>query len=1551
MVFPKKIAELFGVDCNELFKSFCKPKIKVGAEWVTKGQSCEQATNGVGGIARAIFDRIFKWLIIKCNDTLIDKSMKKANFCAVLDIAGFEMFDYNGFEQISINFVNDKLQQFFNNHMFVVEQELYQSEGLDVAMQDFGMDLAACIIMFEKPMGLWAILEEESNFPKATDKSFEEKIKAQHMGKSPPMAKAKSSTDPNAHFAIIHYAGTVSYNVTGWLEKNKDPVNDTVVDVLKRSSCELMKVLWADHPGQSAPPDDGKKKKKKGGGKTVASVYLVQLAELMTTLNSTEPHFIRCIVPNTHKKPLEAETPLIMHQLTCNGVLEGIRVCMLGFPNRMSYRDYKARYMVLGAELLAKAANDKEGVYALMDKIAFEREKFRCGHTMVFFRAGALASLEEARDGLVLKLLRWMQGQAFGRIRRKAYQKKADQRELMKVIQRNFRKYMVLRSWGWFVIIQKTKPLVGQQNPEQELAELEEKANAKYGAYEDALKTKARLQEENVAAKEEIQALIKQIEAEQGNMSQYTDRQAAATAEKTRLEGVLVETGNLLVQMQQSREDATGEKKELEAENMVIKKDIEDLELATQKLEQEKTNRDHNIRSLNDEIANQDEVINKLNKEKKHLSENASKSLEDLQAAEDKVDHLAKIKAKLDATLDELQGSLAGEKRARADIEKARRRVEGDLKVTQEGVSELERQKKEAESAIQKKEKDLSVLNSKLDDEQQVVSKVQKSIKEVQSRVEELEEELEAERQAKAKAERQRSDLAKELESLGERLNEAGGATHVQVELNKKREAEVGKLRKDLEEANIQHETTLISLKKKHQDAVAEMSGQIDQLSKMKAKIEKDKSNLLHEISDVRAATDEIGRSKASAEKSNKGLLGSLNDANKKVEEANLTLGDFENNKRKIAAENADLLRQLQELENQANMLSKLKAQLQTQLDEARVVADGEAKDRAALLGKFKNLEHELDGVKEHLDEESGIKEDLLRQVAKANNEADMWRSKYETEGIAKAEDIEMNKLKLQARLTEAQGTIEQLTLKAAQVEKAKAKVAADIEDMAAQADQAQLLNASMEKKAKQFDKLVNEWKLKAESTSMDLDTAQKECRNASSELFRVKSAYEESILQLDDVRKENKVLSNEIKDIMDQISEGGRSIHEIDKIRKRLEAEKMELQAALEEAEGALEQEENKVLRAQLELTQVRQEIERRIGEKEEEFASTKKNYSKALDNMQNALEQEAKGKSEGLRMKKKLEKDVGDLELALEHANAANLETQKGIKGYHQKIRDIQTNLEMEQREKEKCRDQFIANDRRAHNMQNALEEARTLLEQAYRSRRMIEPELSDTNEQLSELTCQNQSIAGAKRKTETEMQTLHGEMDEMAGEAALSEEKARKAMVDAARLADELRQEQDLAQAYDKDRKLLECQVKDAQQRLDDAEANALKGGKKAMNKMETRIRELNSEIDAENRRFADGQKNMRKSERHIQELTYATDEDRKNPERMQFLIDELQGKIKSYKKQIEEAEEIAALNLAKFRQTQSNVAEAQERADLNEQALAKFKARGRAGSVAL
>merc|ERR1719220_2795372 len=576
--FPGKFATLCGVDANPLFKAFCKPRIKVGTEWVTKGQTVEQATGATGGIARAIFDRVFKWLIVKCNDTLIDASLKKSNFCAVLDIAGFEIFEYNGFEQISINFVNEKLQQFFNHHMFVVEQEEYVREGIDWVMVDFGMDLAAAIIMFEKPMGIWAILEEESLFPKATDKSFEEKLKAS-LGKLPVFLKPQSKTDKNAHFAISHYAGIVSYNVTGWLEKNKDPVNDSVVEIMKsQSSCTLLVLLWEDHPGQptTAPKEEGKKKKK-GGGKTVSSVYLVSLIELMTTLHNCEPHFVRCLVPNTHKKPGEVECPLIMHQLTCNGVLEGIRICMRGFPNRMLYPDFKLRYAILATAELASSSDNKTAVYALMDKINFDRQRYRLGHTIVFFRAGALAGLEETRDELVLKWVRMTQGEVYKRIRGRVYEKKRDQRELIKVAQRNFRKYMTLRDWGWFVIIQKTRGLIGLPNPEEELRQLEEKANATYGEYKKALDVTAELEQSNIQIKEEINELTSTLAKAQGDISQYTERQAKASAEKIELEAELAETQQKLAQEEASRIELAAEVKKHSGSINIVKKDIQDI--------------------------------------------------------------------------------------------------------------------------------------------------------------------------------------------------------------------------------------------------------------------------------------------------------------------------------------------------------------------------------------------------------------------------------------------------------------------------------------------------------------------------------------------------------------------------------------------------------------------------------------------------------------------------------------------------------------------------------------------------------------------------------------------------------------------------------------------------------------------------------------------------------------------------------------------------------------------------------------------------------------
>merc|ERR1711970_1221882 len=505
----EKVAELLGIDCEWMITYFCKPKLKVGTEWVQKGSTCAGAASSVSGIARGIYERSFRLVVEKCNETLCDPTMKKVTYIGVLDIAGFEILDYNGFEQICINFCNEKLQQFFNHHMFVLEQEEYKREGIDWVFVDFGMDLQACIELFEKPMGILSIIEEESMFPKATDKTFLEKLNANHEGKSNCFIKPKPAKpgQTEGHFAIVHYAGTVSYNLTGWLEKNKDPLNDTVVDLLKKGSNEVVKILFADHPGQSGDADaggGGKKKKGAGGFKTVSSGYKEQLMNLMKTLHSTSPHFIRCIVPNETKSPGVIDAGLVMHQLTCNGVLEGIRICRKGFPNRMMYPDFRFRYTILNGRACAEIPEEKKCAMEVLDSVGLDREKYRLGHTKVFFRAGVLGELEEIRDDRIGLLVGWLQAWFRGYISRKAYKKLQEQRIALIVVQRNLKKYLQMRTWNWYKLWQKVKPNLNVSRVEEELQALEEKGDVAIAELEKEVVLREALEAKNGVLSNEV---------------------------------------------------------------------------------------------------------------------------------------------------------------------------------------------------------------------------------------------------------------------------------------------------------------------------------------------------------------------------------------------------------------------------------------------------------------------------------------------------------------------------------------------------------------------------------------------------------------------------------------------------------------------------------------------------------------------------------------------------------------------------------------------------------------------------------------------------------------------------------------------------------------------------------------------------------------------------------------------------------------------------------------------------------------------------------------
>merc|ERR1712038_1355614 len=356
----------------------------------------------------------------------------------------------------------------------------------------------------------------------------------------------------------------------------------------------------------------------------------------------------------------------------------------------------------------------------------------------------------------------------------------------------------------------------------------------------------------------------------------------------------------------------------------------------------------------------------------------------------------------------------------------------------------------------------------------------------------------------------------------------------------------------------------------------------------------------------------------------------------------------------------------------------------------------------------------------------------------------------------------------------------------------------------------------------------------------------------------------------------------------------------------------------------------------------QVQQEIDRKIHEKEEEFENTRKNHQRAMDSMQASLEAEARAKTEALRIKKKLESDINELEIALDHANKANSEAHKSIKRYQAQLRDVEGLYEEETRQRRELAEKAGLADRRAVALQGEVEEARALLDSADRSKKQADMELSEARAAVNDMTTINSKAGADKRRLEGAIHTMHAEIDDMLSQAKNSEEKAKKAMADAARLADELRAEQDHAGSQEKAKRSLECQILELEQRLAEANEVAAKGGRNAMAKLESRIRELEIELGNLQSKTGDTFKAFQKAERRTKELQFQQDEDHKNSDRMSELAGKLQQKIKTYKKQIEEAEEIAALNLAKYRKAQQGLEEAEERAKLAGTAMSMARA---------
>merc|ERR1712083_1293791 len=397
------------------------------------------------------------------------------------------------------------------------------------------------------------------------------------------------------------------------------------------------------------------------------------------------------------------------------------------------------------------------------------------------------------------------------------------------------------------------------------------------------------------------------------------------------------------------------------------------------------------------------------------------------------------------------------------------------------------RVKGELSQTIQRKEKETASLAAKIEDEQTLGSKYHKQVKELQSRLEELDEELTIERQNRAKAEKNRSTLARDIGDLAEKLEDAGNNTATQIELNKKREIELAKLKAELDESNIAHEGTLAALRQKHNNNMAEMGEQIDGLNKMKAKAEKDKSNMERDLQEARTGLDEAMRDRANHERNGKLTQGLIVEANTKLDEMARALNEADSSRKKLQVENQDLCRQIEETENAIASLGKSKISLTTQLEDTKRMGDAEARDRASLLSKFKNLTTELENLKEKIDEENQKKSDALKGLSKATAEMQLWRSKYETEGLGYVEELEAGRQKLSARLNEAEETIDSLNAKVAATEKTKPRLETELEDLQLEYERVHAAAIITERRGKNFDKVVSEWKAKADDIAAEV--------------------------------------------------------------------------------------------------------------------------------------------------------------------------------------------------------------------------------------------------------------------------------------------------------------------------------------------------------------------------------------------------------------------------------------------------------------------------------
>ncbi|NXM72271.1 MYH10 protein, partial [Serilophus lunatus] len=1534
----QKLCHLLGMNVMEFTRAILTPRIKVGRDYVQKAQTKEQADFAVEALAKATYERLFRWLVHRINKALDRTKRQGASFIGILDIAGFEIFELNSFEQLCINYTNEKLQQLFNHTMFILEQEEYQREGIEWNFIDFGLDLQPCIDLIERPAnppGVLALLDEECWFPKATDKTFVEKL-VQEQGTHSKFQKPRQLKD-KADFCIIHYAGKVDYKADEWLMKNMDPLNDNVATLLHQSSDKFVAELWKDVDrivgldqvtGITETAFGSAYKTKKGMFRTVGQLYKESLTKLMATLRNTNPNFVRCIIPNHEKRAGKLDPHLVLDQLRCNGVLEGIRICRQGFPNRIVFQEFRQRYEILTPNAIPKGFMDgKQACERMIRALELDPNLYRIGQSKIFFRAGVLAHLEEERDLKITDIIIFFQAVCRGYLARKAFAKKQQQLSALKILQRNCAAYLKLRHWQWWRVFTKVKPLLQVTRQEEELqAKDEELMKVK----EKQTKVEAELEEmerKHQQLLEEKNILAEQLQAETELFAEAEEMRARLAAKKQELEEILHDLESRVEEEEERNQILQNEKKKMQGHIQDLEEQLDEEEGARQKLQLEKVTAEAKIKKMEEEILLLEDQNSKFLKEKKLMEDRIAECSSQLAEEEEKAKNLAKLKNKQEMMITDLEERLKKEEKTRQELEKAKRKLDGETTDLQDQIAELQAQIEELKIQLAKKEEELQAALARGDEEAVQKNNALKVIRELQAQIAELQEDLESEKASRNKAEKQKRDLSEELEALKTELEDTLDTTAAQQELRTKREQEVAELKKAIEEETKNHEAQIQEIRQRHATALEELSEQLEQAKRFKANLEKNKQGLESDNKELACEVKVLQQVKAESEHKRKKLDAQVQELTAKVTEGERLRVELAEKANKLQNELDNVSSLLEEAEKKGIKFAKDAASLESQLQDTQELLQEETRQKLNLSSRIRQLEEEKNNLQEQQEEEEEARKNLEKQMLALQSQLAEAKKKVDDD-LGTIEGLEENKKKLLKDMESLSQRLEEKALAYDKLEKTKNRLQQELDDLMVDLDHQRQIVSNLEKKQKKFDQMLAEEKNISARYAEERDRAEAEAREKETKALSLARALEEALEAKEEFERQNKQLRADMEDLMSSKDDVGKNVHELEKSKRTLEQQVEEMRTQLEELEDELQATEDAKLRLEVNMQAMKAQFDRDLQARDEQNEEKKRMLVKQVRELEAELEDERKQRALAVAAKKKIEMDLKDLEGQIEAANKARDEAIKQLRKLQAQMKDYQRELE----EARASRDEIFAQSKESEKKLKGLEAEILQLQEEFaaseRARRHAEQERDELADEIANSASGKSALLDEKRRLEARIAQLEEELEEEQSNMELLNERFRKTTLQVDTLNSELAGERSAAQKSENARQQLERQNKELKAKLQELEGSVKSKFKATISTLEAKIAQLEEQLEQEAKERAAANKLVRRTEKKLKEVFMQVEDERRHADQYKEQMEKANARMKQLKRQLEEAEEEATRANASRRKLQRELDDATE-----------------------